>query len=101
MIRELVEKKERKVEYIELIYDLIFVYMIGRNNSLLHSFSGGFVELAAFAAYVLTALAVGVIFAGAMLLLRRSMVLNIALTVAFIAFLFGLIYWYGRQIDAA
>lgn len=58
MIRELVEKKERKVEYIELIYDLIFVYMIGRNNSLLHSFSGGFVEPAAFAAYVLTTLAV-------------------------------------------
>ncbi len=26
---------EKKVEYIELIYDLIFVYLIGRNNSLL------------------------------------------------------------------
>ena len=58
MIRELVEKKEKKVEYIELIYDLIFVYMIGRNNSLLHSFSGGFVESGAFAAYILTTLAV-------------------------------------------
>ena len=58
MIRELAEKKERKVEYIELIYDLIFVYMIGRNNSLLHSFSGGFAEAASFAAYGVTTLAV-------------------------------------------
>lgn len=30
------EKEEKKVEYLELIYDLIFVYLIGRNNSLLH-----------------------------------------------------------------
>ena len=49
---------EKKVEYVELIYDLIFVYMIGRNNSLLHNFSGGFIEPAAFAAYVMTTLAV-------------------------------------------
>ena len=27
-------KKEKKVEYLELIYDLIFVFIIGRNNSL-------------------------------------------------------------------
>lgn len=58
MIRELLEKKEKKVEYIELIYDLIFVYMIGRNNSLLHDFSGGFIAPTAFAAYVMTTLAV-------------------------------------------
>ena len=58
MIHTLLEKKEKKVEYIELIYDLIFVYMIGRNNALLHDFTGGFVELTAFAAYVLTTLAV-------------------------------------------
>ena len=25
-------KKEKKVEYLELIYDLIFVFIIGRNN---------------------------------------------------------------------
>ena len=31
-----IDSKEKKVEYIELIYDLIFVYIIGRNNSLLH-----------------------------------------------------------------
>lgn len=51
------EAEEKKVEYIELIYDLIFVYIIGRNNSLLHSFSGGFVTPAAFMAYVMTTLA--------------------------------------------
>ena len=50
--------KEKKVEYIELIYDLIFVYVVGRNNSLLHSFSDGFVAVEAFLAYVLTTLAV-------------------------------------------
>ena len=52
------ERTEKKVEYVELIYDLIFVYVIGRNNSLLHVFSGGFVEPGAFLAYVLTTLAV-------------------------------------------
>ena len=50
--------KEKKVEYVELIYDLIFVYIIGRNNSLLHNFSGGFVDPGYFMAYVLTSLAV-------------------------------------------
>ncbi len=30
------QRDEKKVEYLELIYDLIFVYLIGRNNSLLH-----------------------------------------------------------------
>ena len=51
-------KNEKKVEYIELIYDLIFVYIIGRNNGLLHSFSGGFVKPDAFMAYVMTTLAI-------------------------------------------
>ena len=50
--------KEKKVEYIELIYDLIFVYIIGRNNSLLHHVQGGFVEPETFLAYVLCTLAV-------------------------------------------
>ena len=58
MIKELIEQKEKKVEYIELIYDLIFVYIIGRNNSLLHHFSGGFVEITAFLAYIMTTLAI-------------------------------------------
>ena len=51
-------KNEKKVEYIELIYDLIFVYIIGRNNSLLHSFSDGFIKPGAFWGYVLTTLAI-------------------------------------------
>lgn len=37
------QKEEKKVEYLELIYDLIFVYIIGRNNSLLHAAEGGFI----------------------------------------------------------
>ena len=58
MLEDLMEKKEKKVEYIELIYDLIFVYIIGRNNSLLHNFSNGFVEFGAFMAYLMTTLAI-------------------------------------------
>ncbi len=51
-------KEEKKVEYLELIYDLIFVYVIGRNNSLLHDVSGGFWQSGAFTAYILCTLAV-------------------------------------------
>lgn len=58
MLAELLEKKEKKVEYVELIYDLIFVYIVGRNNSLLHHFEGGFVEIRTFLMYVLCTLAV-------------------------------------------
>ena len=50
--------KEKKVEYLELIYDLIFVFIIGRNNSLLHHVENGFVTQANFFAYVLCTLAV-------------------------------------------
>ncbi len=46
------------MEYLELIYDLIFVYIIGRNNSLLHHVVGGFVPLTTFAAYALCSLSV-------------------------------------------
>ena len=49
---------EKKVEYLELIYDLIFVYIIGRNNSLLHHAENGFVTGGVFLAYVLCTLAV-------------------------------------------
>ena len=58
MLADLLEKKEKKVEYIELIYDLIFVYIIGRNNLLLHHFTDGFVTPAFFFAYVISTLAV-------------------------------------------
>lgn len=51
-------KEEKKVEYLELIYDLIFVYMVGRNNSIMHHIDNGFVSAWSFAAYVLCTLAI-------------------------------------------
>ena len=50
--------QQKKVEYLELIYDLIFVYIIGRNNSLLHQVENGFVSGELFLAYVFSTLAV-------------------------------------------
>ena len=50
--------EEKKVEYLELIYDLVFVYIIGRNNSLLQTIVNGFVPLPIFYAYILCSLAV-------------------------------------------
>ncbi len=52
------QREEKKVEYLELIYDLIFVYLIGRNNSLIQNIEGGFVTAGVFLAYVLGTLAV-------------------------------------------
>lgn len=52
------ENKEKKVEFLELIYDLIFVYLIGRNNSILHYVENGFVTGEVFLAYALCTLAV-------------------------------------------
>ena len=51
-------KEEKKVEYLELIYDLIFVYIVGRNNSILHHVEGGFFTAETFLAYILCTLAV-------------------------------------------
>ena len=58
MINDILRPKEKKVEYVELIYDLIFVYIVGRNNLLLHNFENGFISSAAFLAYIMTTLAV-------------------------------------------
>ncbi len=58
MICNLFEKKEKKVEYVELIYDLIFVFVVGRNNALLHNIEGGFVKPEMFIAYIICTLAV-------------------------------------------
>lgn len=52
------KKGEKKVEYLELIYDLIFVYIIGKNNSILHHTENGFVSWQTFLTYVLCTLAV-------------------------------------------
>lgn len=54
----LIKKDEKKVEYLELIYDLVFVYMVGRNNSLLNSFENGFFSGAAFMAFVISTLTI-------------------------------------------
>ena len=51
-------RDEKKVEYLELIYDLVFVYMVGRNNSLLSSFENGFFSGAAFLAFVICTLTI-------------------------------------------
>ena len=43
-MKEFIPKvQDRKVEYIELIYDLIFVYLVGRNCSLLYTTAVGFI----------------------------------------------------------
>jgi len=52
------KNEEKKVEYLELIYDLVFVYMVGRNNALLSTFENGFVSGASFFAYILCTLAI-------------------------------------------
>lgn len=51
-------KAEKKVEYLELIYDLIFVYILGRNNTLFESVENGFVPWQIFATYCVSTLAV-------------------------------------------
>lgn len=58
MIKNFLEQKEKKVEYAELVYDLIFVYIIGRNNALLHHTVGGYVTFDAFLMYITCTLAV-------------------------------------------
>ena len=58
MVKQFIEKKEKKVEYIELIYDLIFVYIIGRNHLLLHHTVDGFVSRSMFISYIFCTLAI-------------------------------------------
>lgn len=55
---ELFTRDEKKVEYLELIYDLVFVYMAGRNNALLVPVEGGFVPPMNFLGYVLCTLTI-------------------------------------------
>ncbi|MBR4232728.1 MAG: low temperature requirement protein A [Oscillospiraceae bacterium] len=49
-------KEEKKVEFIELIYDLIFVYLIGRNASLLDRIEDGFISAGTFVYYLVSSL---------------------------------------------
>lgn len=53
---DFLKNEEKKVEYVELIYDLIFVYIIGRNNSLVDHIANGFIAPDAFITYVLCTL---------------------------------------------
>ena len=55
---DLFTREEKKVEYLELIYDLVFVYMVGRNNSLLEHMEGGFIAPTAILAYIICTLAI-------------------------------------------
>ena len=50
--------EEKKVEFIELIYDLIFVYLIGRSNELLHDMDGGFFSFGTYLTYLISAMAI-------------------------------------------
>ncbi len=50
--------KEKKVEYIELIYDLIFVYLIGRNASLLDRIEAGFISYTTFLDFFISSIIV-------------------------------------------
>lgn len=51
-------KEEKQVSYLELIYDLIFVYMISRDNALLEHVENGFVEPGIFATFICCTLAI-------------------------------------------
>ena len=64
-------REEKKVEYIELIYDLIFVYLIGRNNSLLHVIRDGFIQPRAFLIYLLSTLVILHVWYFSMLFINR------------------------------
>jgi len=49
---------EKKVEYLELIYDLIFVYLVGRSNALLHTMEGGFFTASTYLTYLTATLVI-------------------------------------------
>ena len=52
------EQSEKKVEYLELIYDLIFVYLVGRNNALLHHVENGFFTGNTYFTYLISTLVI-------------------------------------------
>ena len=51
-----IHNEEKKVEYLELVYDLIFVSLIGRNSSLIQHVHHGFVGPDLFLIYILCTL---------------------------------------------
>ena len=50
------ETDDKKVEYIELIYDLIFVYLIGRSSSFLDRIEAGFISVSTIFHYLASSL---------------------------------------------
>ena len=56
MLNFLQDKSEKKVEYIELIYDLIFVYLVSRNGALLQNIEDGFIPIMTGASYLASTL---------------------------------------------
>ena len=62
---------EKKVEYIELIYDLIFVYLVGRSNSLLHNITGGFFSIGTYFTYINSTLVILQVWFFSMLFINR------------------------------
>ena len=57
-LAHLSQESEKKVEYLELIYDLIFVYLVGRNNALLHTVENGFFSAGTYLTYVMATLVI-------------------------------------------
>ena len=62
---------EKKVEYIELIYDLIFVYLISRTSALLHITEGGFFTGGMYLAYSFSTLVIFQIWLNTTVLINR------------------------------
>ena len=58
MSEHFIASDNKKVEYIELIYDLIFVYLVGRNNALPHTIENGFFTAPTYATYIVATLVI-------------------------------------------
>lgn len=54
----MIKRNEKKVEYLELIYDLIFVYMVGRDNALIDNIQNGFIRPSVLLIYFITTLSI-------------------------------------------
>lgn len=65
------DKSEKKVQYLELIYDLIFVYLVSRNGDLLHVLEDGFIRPGAFLVYLASTLAILLIWYESTLFINR------------------------------
>lgn len=63
--------KSKKVEYIELIYDLVFVYLLRQNNALLEIGNGSFFTASEFWIYLLSTLVILQIWASSVLYINR------------------------------